>query len=229
MNVHVTIIEDEESFAQDLTEKIKNWFQAHHQEAIVKWYSSSHPVFFTNSYLATDVYFLDISLKEENGVDIAKKLRTNNYKGHIIFLTGFQEYVFEGYSVRALDYLLKPIDPVKLDRDLKLITEELSDQNYMVRTRSEMYKIPYKEILYISSNNHSIEIVTEKEKFRQMISLREVLAHLPAYFLQCHRTIIVNMKAVISLTDNWIILNGKEELPVGKKYLEQIRSTFLTQ
>ena len=229
MNVHVTIIEDEESFAQDLTEKIKNWFQDHHQEAIVKWYSSSHPVFFTNSYLATDVYFLDISLKEENGVDIAKKLRTNNYKGHIIFLTGFQEYVFEGYSVRALDYLLKPIDPVKLDRDLKLITEELSDQNYMVRTRSEMYKIPYKEILYISSNNHSIEIVTEKEKFRQMISLREVLAHLPAYFLQCHRTIIVNMKAVISLTDNWIILNGKEELPVGKKYLEQIRSTFLTQ
>ena len=195
----------------------------------MKWYSSSHPVFFTNSYLATDVYFLDISLKEENGVDIAKKLRTNNYKGHIIFLTGFQEYVFEGYSVRALDYLLKPIDPVKLDRDLKLITEELSDQNYMVRTRSEMYKIPYKEILYISSNNHSIEIVTEKEKFRQMISLREVLAHLPAYFLQCHRTIIVNMKAVISLTDNWIILNGKEELPVGKKYLEQIRSTFLTQ
>lgn len=229
MNVHVTIIEDEESFAQDLTEKIKNWFQAHHQEAIVKWYSSSHPVFFTNSYLTTDVYFLDISLKEENGVDIAKKLRTNNYKGHIIFLTGFQEYVFEGYSVRALDYLLKPIDPVKLDRDLKLITEELSDQNYMVRTRSEMYKIPYKEILYISSNNHSIEIVTEKEKFRQMISLREVLAHLPAYFLQCHRTIIVNMKAVISLTDNWIILSGKEELPVGKKYLEQIRSTFLTQ
>ena len=229
MNVHVTIIEDEESFAQDLTEKITNWFQAHHQEAIVKWYSSSHPVFFTNSYLATDVYFLDISLKEENGVDIAKKLRTNNYKGHIIFLTGFQEYVFEGYSVRALDYLLKPIDPVKLDRDLKLITEELSDQNYMVRTRSEMHKIPYKEILYISSNNHSIEIVTEKEKFRQMISLREVLAHLPAYFLQCHRTIIVNMKAVISLTDNWIILSGKEELPVGKKYLEQIRSTFLTQ
>ena len=69
-----------------------------------------------------------------------------------------------------------------------MIAEELSDQNYMVRTRSEMYKIPYKEILYISSSNHSIEIITEKEKFRQMISLREVLSHLPAYFQQCHRT-----------------------------------------
>lgn len=229
MNVHVTIIEDEENFAQDLTEKIRNWFQVQHLEATVKWYSSSHHIFFTNSCLATDVYFLDISLKEENGVDIARKLREQNYKGHIIFLTGFQEYVFEGYSVRALDYLLKPIDPVKLDRDLKLITEEFSDQNYMVRTRSEIYKIPYKEILYISSNNHSIEIVTEKEKFRQMISLREVLAHLPAYFQQCHRTVIVNMKAVTSFKDNWIILNGKEELPVGKKYLEKIRSAFLVQ
>lgn len=229
MNIHVTIIEDEEIFAQDLTEKIKNWFQAHHQEATVKWYPSSHHIFFTNSYLAADVYFLDISLRGENGVDIARKLREHNYKGHIIFLTGFQEYVFEGYSVRALDYLLKPIDPVKLDRNLKLITEELSDQNYMVRTRSEMYKIPYKEILYISSSNHSIEIVTENENFRQTISLREVLAHLPAYFQQCHRTIIVNIKAVTSLSDNRIIVNGKEELPVGKKYLEQIRRAFLAQ
>ena len=92
-----------------------------------------------------------------------------------------------------------------------------------------MYKIPYKEILYISSSNHSIEIVTENEKFRQMISLREVLAHLPAYFQQCHRTIIVNINAVTSLTDNRIILSGKEELPVGKKYLEQIRRAFLAQ
>lgn len=229
MNINVTIIEDEESFALDLTDKISSWFQTHHMEAVVKWYPSSHPVFSADSYLAADVYFLDISLKEENGVDIARKLRAQNYKGHIIFLTGFQEYVFEGYSVRALDYLLKPIDPVKLDRDLKLITEELSDQNYVVRTRSEMYKIPYKEILYISSNNHSIEIVTEKGKFRQMISLREVLTHLPAYFQQCHRTIIVNIKAVTSLTDNRIRINGKEELPVGKKYLEQIRSAFLAQ
>lgn len=229
MNIHVTIIEDEERFAQDLTEKIRNWFHAHHLEVAVKWYPSSHHIFFTSSYLATDVYFLDISLKEENGVDIAKKLRAHNYKGHIIFLTGFQEYVFEGYSVRALDYLLKPIDSVKLDRDLEMIAEELSDQNYMVRTRSEMYKIPYKEILYISSSNHSIEIITEKEKFRQMISLREVLSHLPAYFQQCHRTIIINMKKVTCLTDNWVVLNGKEELPVGKKYLEKIRSAFLSQ
>ena len=229
MNIQVTIIEDEESFALDLTDKISSWFQTHHMEAAVKWYPSSHPVFSADSYLAADVYFLDISLKEENGVDIARKLRAQNYKGHIIFLTGFHEYVFEGYSVRALDYLLKPIDPVKLDRDLKLITEERSDQNYVVRTRSEMYKIPYKEILYISSNNHSIEIVTEKGKFRQMISLREVLTHLPAYFRQCHRTIIVNMNAVTSLTDNRILLSGKEELPVGKKYLQEIQNAFLIQ
>lgn len=65
MNIHVTIIEDEERFAQDLTEKIRNWFHAHHLEVAVKWYPSSHHIFFTNSYLATDVYFLDISLKKK--------------------------------------------------------------------------------------------------------------------------------------------------------------------
>ena len=55
MNIHVTIIEDEERFAQDLTEKIRNWFHAHHLEVAVKWYPSSHHIFFTSSYLATDV------------------------------------------------------------------------------------------------------------------------------------------------------------------------------
>ena len=53
MNIHVTIIEDEERFAQDLTEKIRNWFHAHHLEVAVKWYPSSHHIFFTSSYLAT--------------------------------------------------------------------------------------------------------------------------------------------------------------------------------
>lgn len=46
MNIHVTIIEDEERFAQDLTEKIRNWFHAHHLEVAVKWYPSSHHIFF---------------------------------------------------------------------------------------------------------------------------------------------------------------------------------------
>ena len=45
MNIHVTIIEDEERFAQDLTEKIRNWFHAHHLEVTVKWYPSSHHIF----------------------------------------------------------------------------------------------------------------------------------------------------------------------------------------
>lgn len=45
MNIHVTIIEDEERFAQDLTEKIRNWFHAHHMEVAVKWYPSSHHIF----------------------------------------------------------------------------------------------------------------------------------------------------------------------------------------
>lgn len=228
MNIHITIIEDEESFAHDLTMKINAWFHTRQIEAHIEWYPSSHHIFFTNCYNETDVYFLDISLKEENGVDIARKLRERNYKGHIIFLTGFREYVFEGYSVHALDYLLKPIDPSKLNRCLEIITDELSDQNYIVRTKSELLKIPYKEILYISSSNHSIEIITENGVQRQIIGLKEVLSHLPQYFQQCHRTIIINMKKVTRLSENQVILINNESLPIGKKYLKNIRDAFLS-
>ncbi|MCD8076754.1 MAG: response regulator [Lachnospiraceae bacterium] len=57
----------------------------------------------------TDIYFLDIQLGDMLGLDIAKDLRSHGYQGVIIFLTVFREYVFHGYEVHAMNYLLKPV------------------------------------------------------------------------------------------------------------------------
>ena len=70
---------------------------------------------------------------------------------------------------------------------------------------------------------------TELTRNRTSVMYNENREKETAYFQQCHRTIIINMKKVTCLTDNWVVLNGKEELPVGKKYLEEIRSAFLSQ
>lgn len=62
-----------------------------------------------------DICFLDILLDgQKNGIELAKILRNHHYKNEIVFVTGYREYAIDGYSVNALDYLLKPIDPQKL-------------------------------------------------------------------------------------------------------------------
>ena len=63
----------------------------------------------TDTYKRFSVFFLDIQMKEMSGLDVAKKLRKEGYTGPIIFLTAFREYVFHGYEVHALNYLLKPV------------------------------------------------------------------------------------------------------------------------
>lgn len=59
--------------------------------------------------IQASAFFLDIQMGQMNGIEVAKRLRESGYQGIIVFLTAFREYVFRGYEVRALNYLLKPV------------------------------------------------------------------------------------------------------------------------
>lgn len=226
MNIHIKIIEDETIFAEDLAAKISAWSDQNKHHVILKHYLSGNDFFSSNELIETDAFFLDISLDGENGIEIARHLRDLHYNGVIIFLTSHHEYVFEGYEVRALDFLIKPIVVEKLYRCLDRISQNLLDQNYILRTKKEIYKIPYNEILYISSFNHSIEIVTDKESFHQAIGMKEVLTHLPSSFQQCHRTLIINIEKAICISNHDITMINHTILPIGQKYLTAIHDAF---
>nr|SUY21480.1 two-component response regulator [Clostridioides difficile] len=73
---------------------------------IFKWRKSSIQSRTRNYYI--DIIFLDIELGKSNGVDIAKTIRKHSKDTIIIFVTGFSDYVFHGYDVGALNYILKP-------------------------------------------------------------------------------------------------------------------------
>ncbi|HKM35090.1 MAG TPA: LytTR family DNA-binding domain-containing protein [Lachnospiraceae bacterium] len=225
MNIHINMIEDETTFAEDLKTKILAWSDQNNHHVFLMHYTSGKE-FFSSAQIETDAFFLDISLDGENGIEIARHLRDLHYNGVIIFLTSHHEYVFEGYEVRALDFLIKPIVVEKLYRCLDRISQNLADQNYILRTKKEIYKIPYNEILYISSSNHSIEIVTDKESFHQAIGMKEVLKHLPSSFQQCHRTLIINIEKAICISNHDITMINHTRLPIGKKYLMAIQDAF---
>ena len=74
-----------------------------------------------------DLVFLDIEMDGTSGMDTARTIRARDSRLLIVFVTGYPDYVFDGYTVRALDYLLKPIQIDKLACVLARAQEQLAD------------------------------------------------------------------------------------------------------
>lgn len=112
MTINIGIVEDENLCQQQLIRLIKDWEQNTGITTNLKTYFSSEDYFADTSAFCADTsafchaYFLDIQIDTHSGMDIAQDLRKRGYTGEIIFLTAYQDYVFAGYDVQALNYIL---------------------------------------------------------------------------------------------------------------------------
>ena len=153
---------------------------------------------------------MDILLDGIDGVAAAHQLRGLGFQGQIIFLTASPEYVFDGYDVQALNYLLKPVAYDKIIRSLDYVEKMLNDDNYTFRHRGAVVRIPYSKIICFSSANHYTKIVTTEGNYNQLESIRTIFSHLPDRFHFCHRTVIVNIEHITMLNGRELALSNSE-------------------
>ena len=87
--------------------------------------ASSEQFLFEQAYDRTQILFLDIEMEKMDGIALAREIRKHNRQMQIIFVTGYMEYIQEGYDVEALHYLLKPVSQEKIDSVLDRAVERL--------------------------------------------------------------------------------------------------------
>lgn len=229
MNLSCCILENEFVYTDHLIKLLHQWEKETICElSIDTFYSASN--FFENiKSKHYDILFIDIVLDNgENGIDIAKNLRAISYSGDLVFLTNFQDYVFEGYPVHALDYLLKPATYDKIKHCMNQVLAKLTGSCFFYRTRDSVLQIPYQNILYFSSQNHSTEIITKQKYYTLPQTLRNILKILPEQFVQCHRTIIVNLIHIEFMNTTEILLSNQERIPIGRTYLKQLQQEVIS-
>ena len=229
MKLNVTILEDETTHAIQLKQLLEKWSKQNNISISIRHFFNDKN-FSEKTYDKDELFFIDIELGAANGMNIAKQLRKDGFGGNIIFLTAFPEYVFDGYHVQALDYLLKPINPDILEQCMKPILRNMKGSYHVYRTKTETIKIPYNKILAFTSFRHYIDIITEFNNnetcYRQKITLKNLQNQLPEEFVRCHRTIIININKAIKLTCKDITLSDNSVYPVSESYLEHVREAF---
>ena len=226
MKIHVGIVEDNPIAVEQLRKQLDKWKNEYTCE-IVYYVETSGEDFLLHIPKELDIVFIDIQLHKLNGIQLAHELRNKNYDFEIVFLTAFSEYVFQGYEVRALNYLLKPISYEDVKKCMDFILEQLATKHYVFLKNQSIYKIPYNDILYLTSYRHYVEIKTTKTNYRELTTLKNFLSQLPPQFMQCHRTTIVNIQHVLSINGTLLTMSDNVVNPVSKTYLTCIRNGIL--
>ncbi len=171
-----------------------------------------------------DLLFLDIEMGTLNGMETAKKLRAGSDTLQIVFVTGFSDYVFDGYGVGALDYLLKPAKREQLEDILsRTLARRCTDakRTYSCRNGDTWYRIPYKEILYFESDRRKVKCITSNRSYEFYGKLDEVAQELPGSdFVRIHQRYLVRADAIGQICGNEVQV-GAHTLPISRSYHQQ--------
>lgn len=180
-----------------------------------------------------DLLFLDIQMPQLTGIEF---LRTLSQAPQIIFTTASREHAVESYELNALDYLVKPI---AFERFLmavrKMISEpspsstplsssELINSFIYLKAENKVFKILFKNILYVESFKDYIVLHTQQgEALTSYQSLSHLEKSLPEEdFLRIHRSYLINLEHIHSFSSSFIHIADKE-LPIGRTYKEQVQ------
>lgn len=232
MNFKIAILEDRKSEYESIARSIQKWAAEYGHTVSITWYSSGEKLLMDHTVMETQILFSDIELTpnqpdaENNGLKTCFTLRERGYTGEIIFLTAFREYVFEGYHVQAFQYLVKPVAFETLVNCLCRYAALHGTQYFFYQTETEMIQIPYRDILSISKDGHDVIIQTTTALYTKRGSLQEIEADLPAQFVRCHRSCIVNMIHVKSVSGYELRLSTGLKQSIGRNYLSEIRHAF---
>ena len=212
---HFVICDDEQ--AQQLRNKIliEQWAKARDIGVQITCFSSSEAfLFYYEDDKSADVLMLDVEMGTMDGITLARQIRSGNKEVQIIFITGYMDYILDGYEVEALHYLLKPISPTNLfpvlDRAVTRLTQ--NSKVLLVRQSDEQVRLPLYEIRYLEVMGNYVTIYADGE-YKMKATLAQFEKELSEEFLRIGRSYIINLKCVrkvgkkeLTLMDGTILL-----------------------
>ncbi|MDF2838940.1 MAG: response regulator transcription factor [Evtepia sp.] len=167
-----------------------------------------------------DLVFLDIEMNGLSGMETAKELRRGDDGLQLVFVTGYPDYVFDGYSVGALGYLIKPPKPQQLSDVLTralAALHKLAPQFFICHSGEVTYRIPKKEILYFYSDRRQVVCVTPTRTYQFYGKLDEVAEAVGSPFVRIHQRYLIHAAAVERMETTEVVIASKA-LPISRSY-----------
>ena len=188
--------------------------------------------------LKPDVVFLDIQMPQITGIELLGMLDPETMP-KVVFVTAYDEFAIQAFEENALDYLLKPVDPCRLNKTVKrllksqptsaqqvsAVAPQILDQVPCIGL-NRIVIIPTKDVEFAYSDIGGVHVQTQDQKADSQLTLKVLEEKTP--LIRCHRQYLVNIQSIkeIKLLENGlaeIITVSNHPLPVSRRYLKTLK------
>lgn len=216
--ITIAICDDDAYMREELSGRIRSYFLKEPFAITIREFTDGESLLTCMEPL--DIIFLDIQMDKLNGMETAKKLRGQNFKGFLIFVTVLPELVYDAFAVQAYDYLVKPLQSVPFNRTMDRLAMSLKSRSFthlLIQKNTETSLIAFDDILYCEIINRKIYLhLTQQYTIDYYEKLENLQQKLDRRFYRCHRSYLINLSHLSSYHDNSAYLTNGEAIPVSR-------------
>ena len=225
----IAICDDSQADTEYLTTLVKEWAKG--RTAIIKTFPSAEAFLFNYAEEKDfDILLLDIEMGKMDGVTMAKAIRQDNESVQIVFITGYSEYIADGYDVSALHYLIKPVKTEQLLSVLDRAAERLkkNEKELLLKTADETVVMPVREIRYLDVQQNYVT-VHGKTDVTVKRTLGEFEKELDERFFRLGRSYIVNLTCVRRISKTEVILTDGSAIPLPRGQYDALNRAIIAR
>lgn len=229
--MRIAVCDDEAAQRQLLKKYLEEWARRNKVILETELFDSGESLLFAwEDNRGYDLLILDIEMGKLSGMELAWEIRKKDDEIPILFVTGYDKYMLQGFEVSALHYLLKPVSREKLFEILdKLRMKRKQEEKIFFQMEDGPVSLPLSKIWYIEAMAHQSILYTEDEKYTLRSSIGEAVRQLAGRkeFVRCHRSYLVNIQHIAAITKPELILDDKRRLPLSRSAEKEVNRLFV--
>ena len=228
--IRIGICDDSSAFLHQTKFMIDHW-DNRPQDIITELFEDGDALILAHSQNPFDIILLDIVMPMLNGIDAAKELREKDKNVKIVFLTSSAEFALDSYTVKASNYLLKPLEPTQFFTCLDELIFDIKSVSkcIIVKGLDAVYKIPLSNIEHVESQSKHIIFYTSDNKTIEstdpLYTYENILLFEDGFF-KCHRSYIINIHHVDSFSPSEVIMQSGCRIPISRSHQKSFEDIY---
>ena len=210
--MRIAVADDTKEDIQMLQAALQRFGAEHQIDMDISLFDSARQLLDSYGQTAPELVILDIDMPGINGMEAAHKIRAFDEKVALLFVTNMKHYALEGYSVEALDYLIKPVSyedfALRLQKARRYIARN-KDEVLRLHVAGGTVMLKISEIYYVESMLHNLTYHSKKGDFTVRDSMAKTEQRLREYgFASCNKSYLVNMRYVEAISREEVTVAG---------------------
>ena len=231
MPVRIALCDDNPEDRRLIQSTLADWGLARGVQFTTDEYDSAEAYLFAHAEPGShDLVLLDIEMGGMDGVTLARRLRMDDDNVQLVFITGYSDYIAEGYEVSALHYLMKPLKTDKffsvLDRAYARIRK--NERTLTLETADETVRVTLPEIRWLEVS-HNYVTVHARRPYTVKKTLRELEEALDERFYRVGRSTIVNLSYIARVTKTEVHLTDGSVVPLPRGAYDAVNRAIIAQ